>query len=220
VIPFQPLAAACLAYLCSDPFCRSRVNTNIPNDPNAHCLYWSNPAVVFTQSALGNPATGPSALVAVSTAWNNWESVAQSCGSVLQISEAAHSTSRQVGYNPNGGNENLALFRQTSCTTAAPSSDACWQAQTCNNVYDCWVYSAATIALTTTTYDKNTGILYDADIEFNSADFIFTTVNSPPCLQSAQNQTCVATDVQNTITHETGFQATPTLGLIVWPKSV
>src|SRR5262249_18279867 len=33
---------------------------------------------------------------------------------------------------------------------------------------------------------------------------VFTTVDSPPCLSTAQNQTCVATDIQNTVTHEIG----------------
>ncbi len=57
-----------------------------------------------------------------------------------------------------------------------------------------WIHGSTAIALTTTTYDVDTGELVDADIEFNGVNFRFTT-NSP---QPGR------VDIQNTATHELG----------------
>jgi hypothetical protein len=193
------LAALWLGALCSNAFCRSNVN----NDPNGQCLWWDDTNITLTQSSVGNPATGPSAFTSVDKAWASWQAAAHPCSSI-NLSEAPQSSSRTQGFNPNGPNENLLHFRQTFCMDFVPQTDPCWASSDCNNAHDCWSYQAGTIALTTTTYDKNTGVLFDADIELNAAKFIFTTVDAPPCLPSAQSQSCVATDIQNTVTHETG----------------
>jgi hypothetical protein len=202
VIFVPSIAALALGYLCSDPYCRSRVDTGIPNDPTAHCLYWQDTSIQFDQSSVGNPATGPSVFTSTAAAWSTWQQAAQGC-SLLSLTEGPRSASRAIGYSPDGGNENLVLYRQKGCQSVS-QSDPCWAAQDCNNVYDCWSYQTGTIALTTTTYDTGSGTIFDADIELNAADFVFTTVDAPECLPNAQSQSCVATDVQNTMTHETG----------------
>lgn len=197
-----PMVALTLGYLCSDPYCRSRVATGVPMDPTAHCLRWGDTAVEFNQSTLGNPATGEAAFVAADKAWATWQAAATAC-TELVVYDGPRSTSRFVGFLTDGGaNENLVLFRTQQCS--APQTDPCWNDGDCNNVYDCWSYQTGTIALTTTTYDTTSGFIYDADIELNAANFVFTAVDSPPCLANAQSQSCVATDIQNTLTHETG----------------
>jgi MYXO-CTERM domain-containing protein len=105
---------------------------------------------------------------------------------------------------------NVVTFRETSCRDAVPPNDPCLADGSCINLYRCWDHGDLTIALTTTTYSIRTGIIYDADIELNAAPhldgttFLFTTVDQPPCPIDMQTPNCVATDVQNTITHEFG----------------
>lgn len=199
-----PIAFAAVALLSqSDPYVRKRVT---PGDATSHCLWWQSGSLTLRQNQLGNPATGGSEFTAVSTAWNNWEAVMNNCGN-LALVEGARTASRQVGYDPNNSdlNQNIVLFRQTLCRVVAPSGDSCWNTPgDCGNKYDCWDYSQGTIALTTSTYDQNTGRMFDADIELNAHDFYFTTVDSPICPAGVQSQSCVVYDVQNAVTHEMG----------------
>src|SRR5262249_13277792 len=80
--------------------------------------------------------------------------------------------------------------------------DPCKMKDDCGNEYDCWDHQPAAIAITTTTYEPQSGRIIDADVELNAPNFTFTTVDSPPCVKPNFAQTCVATDVQNTLTHE------------------
>src|SRR5262249_38090425 len=102
-------------------------------------------------------------------------------------------------------NENILLFRFQSCSFV-DKSDSCWDPKNddCGNKYDCWQHNAMAIAITTTTYDPLSGRILDADIEFNHPNFMCTTVDAPPCVNRMFAPTCVATDVQNTVTHEIG----------------
>lgn len=193
----------------SAPYVRTKVDTGITNDPNAHCFYWNAGTVTFNQSAAGNAATpGQSEFDAVSAAWQSWRAIMTECGS-LSLIEGPRVSDRTIGYdqeNP-GDNRNVILFRPDLCANVVPSGDACrTEKGGCGNKYDCWSlgYSKGTIALTTTTYDVDTGVLYDADVEFNAGSFLFTTVNSPPCSTAPYSTSCVAYDVQNTMTHEAG----------------
>jgi hypothetical protein len=87
-------------------------------------------------------------------------------------------TSRtDVGYDANnpGSNCNLIIFQET--TWSGPG------------------YESNAIALTTTTYDTETGEIVDADIEFNGVNFKFSVTTPPPAN---------FTDVQNALVHELG----------------
>ncbi|HYR54502.1 MAG TPA: myxosortase-dependent metalloprotease, MXAN_2677/MXAN_2678 family [Myxococcaceae bacterium] len=198
--------------ICSDPYVRTRAdNTICPAATTAHCLWWQGGSVVtFQQSATGNPATPdspPNAVFdAVTRSWQSWQAIMNDCGS-LTINEGPHTSDRTVGYNQGSpNNANVVLFRQRTCSV--PPGDPCLTDSTCGNTYDCWDHDSNVIALTTTTYDKNSGRILDADIELNGRDqsvttgFIFTTVDSPRCQVPAYN--CVAADIQNTATHEFG----------------
>lgn len=58
-----------------------------------------------------------------------------------------------------------------------------------------WPYAQRPVAFTSVTYNPNTGVVVDADIEVNGEDFHFTT---NPQLNGN------AIDIQNTLTHELG----------------
>ena len=59
------------------------------------------------------------------------------------------------------------------------------------------------VALTTTTFDPQSGQIFDADIEFNSANFVFADL--PACCPDACPAMCAGrTDLMNTTVHELG----------------
>jgi hypothetical protein len=202
-----------------DPYIRSRVNTGIPNDPKSHCLWWDRQdpndrshflPLVFHSSQAGNPETpGDTEFSAAGKALATWNEASAACGH-LTIQEGPRVADRSIGFDPkSANNENIIVYRQQFCSSVAPGSDSCWSDSSCQNKFDCWEEDRGTIALTTTSFNNKTGEILDADIEMNAAGFVFTTVDSPPCVASNLSQSCVATDVQNTLTHELGH----TLGL-------
>ncbi|RKH20001.1 matrixin [Corallococcus sp. CA047B] len=184
----------------SAPYVRSRVS---PGDDTTQCLYWTQTRVVWQQSTVGNQkVTNHTEFQAITDSFKSWQDVFASCGN-LTLAEGPRVDSRTVGYARTGDNINLILFRTRACRDVVDASDACFAADTCANTYDCWDDSAGTIAITLTTYDERTGIVYDSDISFNAASFNFTTGNGGPC-GIVSSPGCVDTDVQNTATHEVG----------------
>jgi len=196
--------ALLLLLLTQTSYNRSRVGSDDTN-LNAQCLYWKEGTVIeYHQNADGNPETGDSAFTAITTAFDSWQAQLDFCGS-LSFKEGARTTSRQVGYvDAATDNENIVLFREKKCTAVAPTTDACWGKGTCGNAYDCWQHSVGAIAITTTSYTPSSGKILDSDVELNQPSFIFTTVDSPVCVAGHYTTGCVATDVQNTVTHEVG----------------
>jgi hypothetical protein len=188
-----------VALVLAQPF----VRTMAASHEGAACLWWPTAAIEFRQAAQGNPATGVTAsLGAVSTAFLTWND-AMKC-STLQLNEGPKVASRKVGATQAGPNVNLVLFRSRSCARAIPATHACWADGSCSNAFDCWDQSSALLATTTVTFDSVTGAVFDADIEFNAVNHVFTVVDAPVCTDGAVSQRCVATDIQNTATHEIG----------------
>ena len=186
-------------------YVRSRVDTGVAKDPAAHCLWWKGGTISFTQNQRGDPdAPGEAIFSAISEGYATWSGVAARCGN-FTLSEQARTSRKDVAFDPAASdNINLVIFRTKGCNNGlVPAGDSCWTDGDCNNLYDCWQYSAATIGLTTTTYDRKTGQIYDADMELNTANFRFTTVDAPPCAPGVATN-CVSSDVQNTVTHEVG----------------
>jgi hypothetical protein len=112
--------------------------------------------------------------------------------------------SRETTYNSDGTNDNVIVFRQRKCSTVVAGGDPCWSDGSCGTKHDCWQYTDGAIAITTTSFSPRTGQILDSDIELNTPSYIFTTVDSPACVRGSEAVTCIATDVQNTMTHEIG----------------
>lgn len=187
------------------PFLRTRVpGTDL-------CLHWSVRKLTYNYHSAGSQQTpGTAEFVAMESAFDTWRSVARSC-SDFEFVKGPMVGVATIGYEPGGeNNTNVIVYREHSCRDVVQSGDPCLEAGTCPNVYQCWDNSESTIALTNTMYSTKTGIIYDVDIEFNAAPkeagdtFLFTTISTPPCQADAQSPLCVATDIQNTLTHELG----------------
>lgn len=189
---------ALVLLVLAQPFVRTMTGPQ----QDAACLWWPGPAIEFKQNSAGNPTTGATAsLGAVSAAFTNWND-AMKC-SMIYLVEGSKVPSRQVGAWATGTNVNLVLFRTRTCAKVVPAGNPCWSSGACGNSYDCWDQSSALLGTTTVSFDAPTGRIFDADIEFNAADHVFTAVDSPVCTD-AVSQSCVATDIQNTATHEIG----------------
>lgn len=180
---------------------RSHVPNSDPLNPTP--LYWCTRKIPFVTNDKGSKDGGAATFDAVHVSYFAW--AGPTCTDL--IFEDLGKTSRfDVGFDQSADdNINLVVWRETTCAKAAPASDPCFKSGGCNNKYNCWEQSSQTIAITTTTFNVKTGQIYDADIESNGAGFIFTTLDTPPCVAApVRPVTCVATDVQNTVTHEVG----------------
>lgn len=176
-----------------------------PTGDTSKCLWWNeNTKITWQQNSDGNvETTGDTEFTAAERAFATWQAQFDSCGS-LSFQQGTRTTARKVGYLQAGPNENVLLYRTKSCSGQVPSGDTCWADDDCGNKYDCWQFASAAIAMTTTSYDPKTARILDADIELNSKGFVFTAVDAPVCVAPVFTQSCVATDVQNTLTHEIG----------------
>jgi uncharacterized protein (TIGR03382 family) len=214
VSAIAPIALALLV----GPYMRTMVDKN---NPNSHCLLWTHPQITFVQDTLGTQDTGNgSEFLAFSKSLASWNEAAAGCSSV-HYDEGPRIVERKIGWERGASdNHNVVLYRRVGCTAAAPAGDPCLSDKSCYNKYDCWDGNLGTLALTTTTYDLDTGHIYDTDIEANDVLFFFTTADAacascdPKVANSCAVGTCtggmcvhagcVVTDVQNTMTHELG----------------
>lgn len=197
-----PAAAVALVAAATVPYVRSRTDRSAPD--GGHCLGWPAGALEFQENVAGAPGTGDAGFAAMERALGSWAAQMSACGN-LSLRMGQRTATRSVGFDDARGatNENVLLFRTRLCLDVVPAGDPCLGQGSCANAHDCWDFAPGTLAITTTTYNSRTGRLYDADLEMNAAAHLFTTVDSPPCTGPDQ-PTCVATDVQNTVTHELG----------------
>jgi hypothetical protein len=195
-----PLLIASL--VTGQAYARSRATEG---DTSTQCLWWKERSVIrWQQSTLGNSETpGESEFTAIEASFGAWQDALTGCGS-LTFEQGPRSASRKAEYRERSANENLVLFRERRCSDVAPRQDPCFSDGSCGNAYDCWQFSDGAIGITTTSFDPRTGRILDSDIELNAPSYIFTTVDSPPCVRGAESLSCVATDIRNTMTHEIG----------------
>jgi len=169
------------------------------------CVTWSVRNFTYTPDAAGSAKTpGDSEFTAIDAAFSTWQALSDMC-SDFQYIRGPRTPNVLVGKGTQ--DSNVVVFRDQSCDdpNVVPPNDSCLaDGDSCINTYHCWEHGQFTLALTTTTYSTKTGAIYDADIELNAHDWLFTTVSSPPCGQDMQSVQCVSTDVQNTLTHEIG----------------
>ena len=189
------LSARLVVTLLLSQYVRSHV---VKDDPTSQCVWWHDSTLItFQQHADGNPETpGETEFAAITAAFATWGRQLDACGS-LHFEEGPRATSRQV----KNDQTRLVLFRQVDCNDVMP---ACNDPSQCGNERDCWEHANGALAITSTFYDVTSGQMMDADIEFNTPQFIFTTVDAPVCVAPNFNVGCVATDVQDTATHEIG----------------
>jgi len=169
-------------------FCRT---TTIPISPDfqptaTRCweeglpLYWHNECVGYTISEKASAQiTYEEARDTIDAAFTKWSNA--TCPGATGDSRASISlkdmgaaTCERVEYNQNNPNQNLIFFQ-----------DAEWPHSDANN----------TLALTTVTFDTQTGEIYDADMEINTHDQT-VTVNDPIPKDGY--------DFSSIVTHETG----------------
>jgi hypothetical protein len=187
--------------------------TVVPGKPL--CLAWNQREYLYHYDSAGSIRTpGDSEFAAMEAAFDTWRTLAASCTDYT-FTRGANMSAPRVGYveasegNPEPVNENVILFREASCVDVLPDDAPCYDSKTCGNDHGCWDHGDGIIGLTTSTYSTRTGHVLDADIELNasqpggSGGFLFTTVSSPPC-EGTPSTSCVAVDLQNTMTHEIG----------------
>src|SRR5258706_8434748 len=179
VLAFAPRAQA---------FCRT-VTEDIPADYNPQStgcftgkqdtvLFWKNTCVGYSlQQNASVQVTLQQATDALASAFGAWHSVA--CGggghpSITPIDEGPVACG-DVGSKPNNANQNVIVFR-----------DSVWPHSDPNN----------TLALTTVTFNKVTGEIFDADMEINSTAQNKLVVSGPVPSGSF--------DFESIVTHEAG----------------
>ena len=193
----RPLTAVCagLAFALflggggqARAFCRAR--TCDPSDPKQGCvvdkpsncvktgqpLHWVSSCVTFGVQEDGSRRLGIDAnavMSATDAAFSAWLSA--DCGGIgpsLTAASEGPVACAKSQYNKVGKNANIVMFRD-----------------------DAWPYpgSSDSYALTIVRFDAETGEIFDADIEVNSADYEITTDGSG-----------LGSDLQSILTHEAG----------------
>jgi uncharacterized protein (TIGR03382 family) len=186
-------------------FRRTEITTR---DGDAECLYWADRNITWHVDAAGSAKTpADTEFTAIQSAVASWQQLSNTC-SDFTLTEGQRLTNPSTGKGTQA--EHVFTFRETNCATVVPPTDPCLADGSCVGKFRCWDHGDLVIALTTNTYSTTTAVIVDSDIELNAGpsqsglDFLFTTVSSPVCEPGMQSTSCVATDVQNTMTHELG----------------
>jgi hypothetical protein len=181
--------------------------TVVPGKPL--CLNWLSREFKFHVDSAGSLRTPrDTEFPAIDASFDTWRTLSATCSDFTFV-RGPDVSRPAVGYVVGQTNQNIITFRETSCLDVVPFDDPCIEAETCSTDFSCWEHGDLTIGLTTTTFSFRDGVILDADIEFNASQpggnlgFLFTIVSSPLC-EGLPSPECVATDLQNTLTHEIG----------------
>jgi hypothetical protein len=172
-------APSALAY-CRTTTCEPRKENcgNLGGCPTkGRPLFWAGRCISFSVQRDASPLRGVDLEVAedvIGAGFRAWTEA--SCGSGVRPSIALQKTApvtcNAVEYNRSGGNTNVWIFRDSGW----PHSDI-----------------GGAVALATLTYDVDTGEIYDADVELNSAENLLTV-----------GDTGIRADLLSVVTHEAG----------------
>ncbi len=137
-------------------------------------LFWASPCVGYSiQQGASEQVSLTTVRQIMKSSFATWGNASCTGGNPhILVTELAAASCTKHEYNQQKGNTNLVVFRD-----------------------DKWPYegSSNTLALTTVTYNLDTGEIYDADMELNSSDNRLTT-----------SDIVVEFDLQSIITHEAG----------------
>ena len=165
--------AYCRTSSCADSVVGAQCNPARDSDCGVP-LFWPTSCTGFTVQRDATPGLDAKTVDQVAklafAAWTEAD-----CGGgahpKMRVDDLGEVTCNQQEYNPEGANSNTIMFRS-----------------------DGWPYQAQdALALTTVTYNLNTGEIRDADMELNSTEVTFST-----------SDTDVTFDLQSIITHEAG----------------
>ncbi len=138
-------------------------------------LHWPSPCVSFDlQKDASSDVSLDSATAVFHAAFASWTTASCASGGTprMEMVDLGPVACDKHEYSQQQGNANLIVFRDKSWPHAGQGS---------------------TLALTTVTFNLDTGEIYDADMELNSAQVTFTTVD-----------TAVEFDLLSVATHECG----------------
>jgi Matrixin len=210
-----------LALLSSAALGQSFVRSTVKDHPELP-FFWKSRCLVYHLSTQGSPRTpGRTEDVAIANAFDTWRRAGEACSNGWDFARGEDVSPGDFHIGRQGKvNSTQIIFRQVACRDVVPADDPCGaDPETarvrCENAYQCFdPEDDDALAITTTTVSTRTGELLDADIEFNDTpqhvgpltleSRLFTTVDSPACALEAPAPTCVAYDLQNTLTHEIG----------------
>jgi uncharacterized protein (TIGR03382 family) len=172
------------------------------------CLYWTRRELHWSLNEKATPEA-PLELVerALVRGFQAWTDAA--CSDVALVYDGRTSRA-DVGFDPGRTDQvNLVVWREKDCDErgVVPDGDPCGADPSpfaCADKYGCWSHTSSIIALTTTNYNRNTGVIVDGDVEFNGAlrFTAFEEEDLPKCPVSLGS--CTETDVQNAAAHEAG----------------
>jgi hypothetical protein len=134
-------------------------------------LHWPDPCHVIYAHVDGSAdVEDGSDIDAIRSSLDTWTAVECSAFTLIW---GGITNMEWIGYSAHGGNANIVLFHEED-----------------------WPYDQRPVAFTSVTYNPNTGIIFDADIELNAEDYEFTA--------GGPDKNPGDIDIQNTVTHEAG----------------
>jgi matrixin len=180
------------------------------------CLWWPDAKrqLTFQVNAAGaaHTACGAGAEAAVAAAFQAWAGATRTGESApctdVGFTHGASTALQKVGRD----GVNLVVVRTSRC------SDVCnpTQVSDCPTTLNCWddaSYGIGTLGLTTTSFDADTGEIFDADMELFAwdgstpygGDFTCATPSDAQCHEDRGHATtCNGTDLTAVVTHEAG----------------
>ncbi len=142
-------------------------------DPNNFaCLWWDTRQVeIVLNQVCSDDVAEANCVPAIRRALDVWNEPA--CSDFQYLSALSARTDVGFDQDDQDSNINLIIFIEDLAS---------------------WRHMASSIAITTTTYDRQTGQIVDTDVEFNGVNFTFSTSDSAVDRM----------DIENTLAHEAG----------------
>jgi hypothetical protein len=189
------------------------------------CLWWTPRSVAWQANVVRHgaaPTCGAEATMdAVAAGFAAWTPLGDATCADLELPGSV-TASTEAGYDPDGPNTNLVVFRHGACSLLDPTLP-CFAKGTCPNDFGCWDDATPAdrdiLALTSVSYSLANGAILDADVEVNDWDGVdpgaaivsrplhgwyITCSGAGPVCQTYGESGCQYLDLQSVLTHEAG----------------